>query len=128
MGNFKAESEVEITDENENKIVDPEDRKRLGMEGRYLRPPIPSLLFKGGYDPLTNNCIHFTKHYVFEQLLLHMNGVGFLASNIQWIVKKWIEMGFKKSPKELAAHLAGLFGITNPFSMTPTKSAKVVSE
>ena len=128
MGDFKEESEVEITDENGKLITDPEDRKRFKMDGRYLRPPIPLSIFKGGYNPLSNNCIHFTKHYIFDQLLLRMNGVGNLASNIQWIVKKWVEMGFKRSPSELAKRLAGILGVANPFAMSPSKGAKTVSE
>ncbi|THU99028.1 hypothetical protein K435DRAFT_777138 [Dendrothele bispora CBS 962.96] len=126
MGDFKEESEVEITDENGKIITDAEDRERFRMKGRYREPPLSLKVFKGGYNPLANNCIHFTKHYIFDQLLLRMTGVAILSSNIQWIVKKWVEMGYKKSPKELAKHLADIFGITNPFSMTPTKSAKVL--
>ncbi|KAK7450098.1 hypothetical protein VKT23_012980 [Stygiomarasmius scandens] len=126
MGNFKEESQVEITDENGKIITDAEDRKQFRMEGRYREPPLSLKIFKGGYNPLANNCIHFTKHYIFDQLLLRMTGVATLASNIEWIVKKWVEMGYKKSPSELAKHLSGIFGVANPFSLTPTKSAKVL--
>jgi len=35
-------------------------------------------------------------------------------------------MGCKKSPRELAQHLAGIFGVPNLFSFTPTNYAKVL--
>lgn len=130
MGDFKAESEVDITDEGGNVVTyESNDRQRYKMEGRYLPPAFYSLqLFKGGYNPLTNNCIHFTAHYIFGQLVPRFGGLKYLADNIWWLVEKWIEMGCKKSPRELAAHLSGIFGVVNPFSLTPTKLAEVVSK
>ncbi|KAF5392298.1 hypothetical protein D9757_001387 [Collybiopsis confluens] len=117
MGDFNEESEVEITDEHGKIIMaDSEDRQRFRMEGRYLRPPIPLSIFKGGYNALSNNCIHFTKHYIFDQLLLRRNGVGLWHP---------ISTG-SKSPSELAKHLAGILGVVNPFALTPRNGAKIL--
>ena len=123
MGDFKEESEVEITDENGKLIADPEDRKQFRTAGRYLRPLIRKRLFRGEYNPLSNNCIHFTRHYIFEQLLFRLVGLKNRASIIQWIVKKWHEVGHKRSPRELSKHLAKIFGVTNPFRH-PNKGPK----
>lgn len=127
MGQFSTESEVEITDEAGNLITAPKDRERYTMKGRYLRIPIPSgILQRGKYNALTNNCIHFTRHYVFEQILLRKKEIKHLADNIKWLVAKWGEMGCRRSPLELTKFLSGILGIGNPLTMTPEKGARLV--
>ncbi len=92
MGRFPAESDVDIMDEKGALITSPDDRHRYRMEGRYHRPPWDQLTIfkgKGKYSAVTNNCIHFTKHYVFDQLLSRRKELKNFTENIPWLVKKW---------------------------------------
>ncbi|KAJ6555184.1 hypothetical protein DFH09DRAFT_1165737 [Mycena vulgaris] len=126
MGNYGSETEVEITDEAGELVTLPEDRERYRMEGRYRKSPLAALsIFKGEYNALSNNCIHFTRHYIFDQILTRKAELKNLSANIQWLVMKWQDMGCRKGPIELAKFLSGIFCI-NPFSMTPEKGAKLL--
>ncbi|KAF7369517.1 hypothetical protein MVEN_00281500 [Mycena venus] len=126
MGNYGSEAEVEITDEEGKLVTSPEDRERYRMEGRYLKSPLAALsIFKGEYNALANNCIHFTRHYIFDQILTRKKELRNLSTNIQWVVAKWQDMGCRRSPIELAKFLTGIFCI-NPFSMTPNKGARLL--
>ncbi|KAK7065110.1 hypothetical protein R3P38DRAFT_2827934 [Favolaschia claudopus] len=126
MGNIELESEVEITDEHGALVTAAEDRQRYKMEGRYFRSPIAQIrLFRGKYNALANNCIHFTRHFVFEQVLVRTDALSF-GGTIQWLVTKWAEMGCRRSPTELAKFLSGILGMSNPFSMTPDKGARLL--
>ncbi|KAF9066527.1 hypothetical protein BDP27DRAFT_1330451 [Rhodocollybia butyracea] len=126
MGNYSTETEVEITDEEGKPVTSPEDRERYKMDGRYRKTPLNSLsLFKGKYSAVTNNCIHFTRHYVFDQILTRKKELKNFSMNVQWLVTKWRDMGCKRGPIELTKFLAGLLCI-NPFSMTPQKGARVL--
>ncbi|KAJ6569194.1 hypothetical protein B0H19DRAFT_1134822 [Mycena capillaripes] len=125
MGNYDLEAEVDITDED-GKLVLPEDRERYRMEGRYRKSPLTALtIFKGEYSAVTNNCIHFTRHYIFDQLLTRKKELKNFGSNIQWLVTKWREMGCRKGPIELTKFLTGLLCV-NPFSLTPEKGARLL--
>lgn len=127
MGGFKSESEVDITDDAGNLVTAPEDRERYTMEGRYLRSPLAEhSLFRGKYSAVANNCIHFTRHFVFEQVLVRRKELKNFAKNIQWVVLKWRDMGCRRGPIELSKFLSGILGITNPFSMTPDKGARLL--
>jgi len=126
MGNYDSEADVEITDEEGKSVTSPEERERYTMTGRYRRPPLAALnLFKGQYNAVTNNCIHFTRHYVFDQMLTRQKELKNFGTNIQWVATKWQEMGCRRGPIELTKFLAGLLCI-NPFSMTPEKGARVL--
>jgi hypothetical protein len=126
MGNYDSDAEIEITDDQGNLVTSPEDRERYKMEGRYRKSFAELSIFKGGYSALTNNCIHFTRRYIFEQILTRTEELKNLGTNIQWIVAKWREMGCKRSPIELAKFLSGIFCI-NPLTITPERGAKLVS-
>ncbi|KAF9073287.1 hypothetical protein BDP27DRAFT_1360475 [Rhodocollybia butyracea] len=102
MGNYHSEAEVEITDEEGNIVTSPEDRKRYRMEGRYHKPPLSALeIFTGQYNAVMNNCIHFTRHYIFDQILTRRKEMENFGTNIHWLVVKWQEMGCRRSPVEL---------------------------
>lgn len=124
MGNYDSEAEVEITDEEGNLVTSPEDRERYRMQGRYRKLPLLSLC-AGKYNAVTNNCIHFTRHYIFDQLLTRKKELENFGTNIQWVVSKWQEMGCRRGPIELTKFLSGILFV-NPFSMTPEKGARLV--
>jgi hypothetical protein len=126
MGNYSSEAEVEITDEEGKLVTSTEDRERYRMEGRYRKSPLATLgIFRGNYNALANNCIHFTMHYIFNQILTRKKELENFSTNIQWVVAKWREMGCQRGPIELTKFLAGLLCI-NPFSMTPQRGARVL--
>lgn len=125
MGNYDSETEVEITDEEGNLVTSPEDRERYKMEGRYRKSFAALGMFKGGYNPLTNNCIHFTRRYIFDQILTRTEELKNFRTNVQWVVAKWQEMGCRKGPIELAKFLSGILCI-NPFTITPEKGARLL--
>jgi hypothetical protein len=127
MGNYEAESDVEITDEHGNVVTSAEERARYKMEGRYLRSPFPNNIFRGKYNALANNCIHFTRHYVFDQILTRRKEMKNFGPNIKWIVMKWRDMGCRRGPVELTKFLSGILGVGNPFSIGPEKGARLVS-
>jgi hypothetical protein len=128
MGNFDSESDVEIVDEHGNLVTCPEERARYTMEGRYVRTPLTtSLIPRGKYSALANNCIHFTRHFVFDQILTKKRELKNFVSNVQWVVTKWRDMGCRRGPAELSKFLSGLLGIGNPFAMGPKKGARLVS-
>ncbi|KAJ7575379.1 hypothetical protein C8J56DRAFT_901270 [Mycena floridula] len=126
MGSYDSETEVEITDEQGKLVTSPEDRERYRMDGSYRRPPLAALsIFKGEYNAVTNNCIHFTRHYIFDQILTRKKELKNFSTNIQWVAAKWQEMGCRRGPIELTKFLAQLLCI-NPFSLTPEKGARVL--
>ena len=127
MGNYDAETEVKIIDEHGNPVTSPEERERYHMEGRYLRSPFPNNIFRRKYNALTNNCIHFTRHYVFDQILTRRKEMKNFGPNIKWMVMKWRDMGCRRGPIELTKFLSGILGVGNPFSMGPQKGARLVS-
>jgi hypothetical protein len=127
MGNFDSESDVEILDEQGNLITSPEERARYTMEGRYVRTPLANSIMRGKYSALANNCIHFTRHFVFDQILTKKRELKNFISNVQWVVTKWRDMGCRRGPIELTKFLSGLLGIGNPFAMGPKKGARLVS-
>ncbi|KAF7324884.1 hypothetical protein MKEN_00530500 [Mycena kentingensis (nom. inval.)] len=127
MGNFKTEDDVEITDEDGKAVTGSEDRERYHMSGRYLSSPFAeNAIFRGRYNALANNCIHFTRHYVFDQILTRRKEMRNFTANVQWLVVKWREMGCRRGPLELAKFLSGILGMSNPFAMTPEKGAKIM--
>ncbi|KAF7364006.1 hypothetical protein MSAN_01059300 [Mycena sanguinolenta] len=127
MGNFESEADVEITDEEGNLVTSPADRERYRMQGRYISSPLAEHnLFRGKYNALSNNCIHFTRHYIFDQVLTRRKELKHFATNIQWAVGKWCEMGCKRGPVELTKFLSELLGIANPFSFTPEKGSRLL--
>ncbi|KAF7295646.1 hypothetical protein MIND_01104800 [Mycena indigotica] len=127
MGRFKTEDEVEITDEKGALVTAPADRERYHMKGRYLSSPLAEHnIFRGKYNALANNCIHFTRHYIFDQILTRRKEMNNFASNVKWLVVKWRDMGCRRGPLELAKFLSGILGMANPLAMTPDKGAKIM--
>jgi hypothetical protein len=126
MGNFESESDVEIIDEHGNFVTSPEERGRYKTEGRYICTPFYNL-FRGKYNALANNCIHFTRHFVFEQILNRKKELKDYGSNVQWVMTKWWEMGCSREPVELSKFLSQIYGLNNPFAVGPEKGAKLGS-
>ncbi|KAJ7119635.1 hypothetical protein C8R44DRAFT_878047 [Mycena epipterygia] len=128
MGNYSSETEVEITDEEGKPVTSPEDRERYKMNGRYRKLPLAGLstgIYNGKYNAVTNNCIHFTRHYIFDQILTRQKELKNFGTNVQWLVTKWQEMGCRRGPIELTRFLSGLLCI-NPLSVTPERGARVL--
>ncbi|KAF7294118.1 hypothetical protein HMN09_01140200 [Mycena chlorophos] len=127
MGSYKTESEVQIYDK-EGQLVPPdsEERKNYHMKGRYLSSLAEYNLFRGKYNALANNCIHFTRHYIMGQLLGRRKEMRNFASNVQWLVFKWRDMGCRRGPIELAKFLSSILGIPSPFSVTPDHGAQMM--
>ncbi|KAF7308183.1 hypothetical protein HMN09_00666100 [Mycena chlorophos] len=127
MGGYKTEEEVQIWDEDGKLVLpDSEERKKYHMKGRYLSSIAEYNLFRGKYNALANNCIHFTRHYIMGQLLTRRKEMRNFASNVQWLVFKWRDMGCRRGPIELAKFLSSILGLPRPFSVTPDHGAQMM--